>query len=134
MVVLNPQEHVGIRRAPIIVCRLSDSCLRRDCRSSIETLPRSGPAGYTNPLPLAIHPKGLLMSTATPLNLAEFIRDIPDFPKPGILFRDITPLLQSPAALAETIRQLAQPFRGQDIDLIAAAEARGFIFAAPLAL
>src|SRR5208337_1180006 len=108
MVVLNPQEHVGIRRAPIIVCRLSDSCLRRDCRSSIETLPRSGPAG--------------------------FIRDIPDFPKPGILFRDITPLLQSPAALAETIRQLAQPFRGQDIDLIAAAEARGFIFAAPLAL
>ena len=74
------------------------------------------------------------MSTATPLNLADFIRDIPDFPKPGILFRDITPLLQSPAAFQETIRQLAEPFRGQGIDLIAAAEARGFIFAAPLAL
>ena len=74
------------------------------------------------------------MSTVTPLNLAEFIRDIPDFPKRGILFRDITPLLQSPTAFRETIRQLAQPFCGQGIDLIAAAEARGFIFAAPLAL
>ncbi len=74
------------------------------------------------------------MSTMAPPNLAEFIRDIPDFPKPGILFRDITPLLQSPMAFQETIQQLAQPFRGQGIDLIAAAEARGFIFAAPLAL
>lgn len=74
------------------------------------------------------------MSIATPLDLAEFIRDIPDFPKPGILFRDITPLLQSPAAFAETIRRLAEPFSGQQIDLVAAAEARGFIFAAPLAL
>ena len=74
------------------------------------------------------------MVTATPLNLADFIRDIPDFPKPGILFRDITPLLQSPTAFQETIRQLAHPFRGQGIELIAAAEARGFIFAAPLAL
>jgi len=74
------------------------------------------------------------MSSAIPLNLPDFIRDIPDFPKPGILFRDITPLLQSPTAFRETIRQLAEPFRGQGIDLIAAAEARGFIFAAPLAL
>jgi adenine phosphoribosyltransferase len=74
------------------------------------------------------------MCVATPLNLADFIRDIPDFPKPGILFRDITPLLQSPAAFQETICRLAEPFRGQGIDLIAAAEARGFIFAAPLAL
>ena len=74
------------------------------------------------------------MSTTAPLNLADFIRDIPDFPKPGILFRDITPLLQSPTAFQETIRQLAEPFREKGIDLIAAAEARGFIFAAPLAL
>jgi adenine phosphoribosyltransferase len=74
------------------------------------------------------------MSTTTSPNLADFIRDIPDFPKPGILFRDITPLLQAPAAFRETIRQLAEPFRGQGIDLVAAAEARGFIFAAPLAL
>ena len=81
-----------------------------------------------------ISSKGSPMSIATPLDLAEFIRDIPDFPKPGILFRDITPLLQSPAAFAETIRRLAEPFSGQQIDLVAAAEARGFIFAAPLAL
>src|SRR5208283_4800977 len=81
-----------------------------------------------------IGPKVLLMSTAIPLNLSDFIRDIPDFPKPGILFRDITPLLQSPEAFGETIRQLARPFCGRGIDLVAAAEARGFIFAAPLAL
>jgi adenine phosphoribosyltransferase len=74
------------------------------------------------------------MPIAAPLNLADYIRDIPDFPKKGILFRDITPLLQSPTAFQETIRLLAEPFRGQGIDLIAAAEARGFIFAAPLAL
>lgn len=74
------------------------------------------------------------MPVATELNLADFIRAIPDFPKPGIMFRDITPLLQSPPAFRETIRQMAEPFRGQGIELIAAAEARGFIFAAPLAV
>jgi adenine phosphoribosyltransferase len=74
------------------------------------------------------------MLITAPLNLANYVRDIPDFPKKGILFRDITPLLQSPAAFQETIRLLAEPFRGQGIELIAAAEARGFIFAAPLAL
>src|ERR1700752_1522424 len=69
-----------------------------------------------------------------PLNLTDFIRSIPDFPKPGILFRDITPLLRSPAAFREAIVQMASPYRGMQIDVIAAAEARGFIFAAPLAL
>ena len=69
-----------------------------------------------------------------PLDLHTYIRAIPDFPKPGILFRDITPLLSSPEAFREAIRQLAEPFRGQTIDIVAAAEARGFIFAAPLAL
>ncbi len=68
------------------------------------------------------------------LQLRNFIRAIPDFPKPGILFRDITPLLAAPQALRETIRQLAEHYRGNKIDLVAAAEARGFIFAAPLAL
>lgn len=68
------------------------------------------------------------------LELKSFIRDIPDFPKPGILFRDITPLLASASAFRETIRQLAEPFRKRGIDAIVAAEARGFIFAAPLAL
>lgn len=63
-----------------------------------------------------------------------FIRDIPDFPKAGILFRDITPLLGSPAAFREAIRGLAEPYRGQKINAVVAAEARGFIFAAPLAI
>lgn len=67
-------------------------------------------------------------------DLTKYIRDIPDFPKPGILFKDITPLLASPEAFRETIRQMADHYRGQKIDAVVAAEARGFIFAAPLAL
>lgn len=66
--------------------------------------------------------------------LTDYIRSIPDFPKPGIVFRDITPLLASPVGLRETIRQLAEHYRGKKIDAVAAAEARGFIFAAPLAI
>jgi adenine phosphoribosyltransferase len=66
--------------------------------------------------------------------LTDYIRSIPDFPKPGIVFRDITPLLASPVGLRETIRQLADHYRGAKIDAVAAAEARGFIFAAPLAI
>ncbi|HTN77600.1 MAG TPA: adenine phosphoribosyltransferase [Pirellulaceae bacterium] len=68
------------------------------------------------------------------IDLKQFIRDIPDFPKPGIVFKDITPLLASPEAFRECIRQMADHYRGQKIDAIVAAEARGFIFAAPLAL
>ena len=68
------------------------------------------------------------------INLKEYIRSIPDFPKPGIMFRDITPLLSDAQALRETIRQLAEHYRGRPIDVVAAAEARGFIFAAPVAL
>ena len=56
------------------------------------------------------------------------IRDIPDFPKPGILFKDITPLVKDPAALRLAVHQLLQPFLGQDITAIAGMEARGFIF------
>jgi len=68
------------------------------------------------------------------MNLADYIRDIPDFPKLGVLFRDITPLLAHPAAFRQAIAALAEPFTGQKIEVVAAAEARGFIFAAPLAL
>jgi len=68
------------------------------------------------------------------MQLTDFIRDIPDFPKPGIVFKDITPLLAQPAAFAESVRLLADHYRGQPIDAIAAAEARGFLFAAPMAL
>jgi adenine phosphoribosyltransferase len=68
------------------------------------------------------------------MDLAQYIRDIPDFPKPGILFKDITPLLASPEAFAHTIDLLAERYGGRGIDCVAAAEARGFLFAAPLAL
>ncbi|MEC4748286.1 adenine phosphoribosyltransferase [Methylomicrobium sp. Wu6] len=56
------------------------------------------------------------------------IRDIPDFPKPGILFKDITPLVKDPAALKLSVHQLMQPFLGSEISAIAGMEARGFIF------
>lgn len=64
----------------------------------------------------------------------DYIRDIPDFPKPGVLFKDITPLLSHSEAFRATIDELAEACEGRRIDLIAAAEARGFIFAAPLAI
>lgn len=69
------------------------------------------------------------------IDLKAYIRDIPDFPKPGIQFKDITPLLHNPEAFRTVIDRLAAPYRGADRpDIVAAAEARGFIFAAPLAL
>jgi len=68
------------------------------------------------------------------IDLATHIRDIPDFPKPGVLFKDITPLLGDPAALADAVRQLADPFRDLGITKVVGIEARGFILAAPVAL
>ena len=68
------------------------------------------------------------------MDLAPFIRAVPDFPKPGIIFRDITPLLRDPRAFGDAIGQLADRYRGARVDVVAAAEARGFIFAAPMAL
>ena len=68
------------------------------------------------------------------VDLKEYIRNVPDFPKPGILFRDITPLLASPQAFGFAIRQFANHFRDARPTAIMAAESRGFIFAAPLAL
>lgn len=56
------------------------------------------------------------------------IRDIPDFPRPGILFKDITPLVKDPSALKLSVHLLMQPFLGSDITAIAGMEARGFIF------
>jgi adenine phosphoribosyltransferase len=68
------------------------------------------------------------------MDLRHYIRDIPDFPKPGILFKDITPLLADPAAFQCVIDRMAERYRPQPPDLVAAVEARGFLFAAPLAL
>jgi len=60
--------------------------------------------------------------------LASFIRDVPDFPKPGIVFKDFTPLLADPAALALGVELMANPYRRRQIDLVIGAESRGFIF------
>jgi adenine phosphoribosyltransferase len=74
------------------------------------------------------------MPDTSSLILTDYIRDIPDFPKPGIVFKDITPLLLSHEAFNAAIDRFADEFRDKNIEVIAAAEARGFLFAAPLAL
>jgi adenine phosphoribosyltransferase len=66
-------------------------------------------------------------------HLKTLIRDIPDFPKPGVMFRDITPLLADPSGLALSVELLANPFRGKNIDLVVGAESRGFIFGTAVA-
>jgi adenine phosphoribosyltransferase len=74
------------------------------------------------------------MTTAAPaLQLASYVRDVPDFPKPGILFRDITPLLADAAAFGEAIRELAARIRPHRAEGLVAIESRGFIFGAALA-
>ena len=67
------------------------------------------------------------------MELREYIRDIPDFPRPGILFRDITPLLKDPSAFREAIDRLAAYCAPLDVDAIVGIDARGFLLAAPLA-
>ena len=66
-------------------------------------------------------------------DLGEHIRDIPDFPKPGILFKDITPLLLDASALSDAVGELADWARPLDVDFVVAAEARGFILGAAIA-
>lgn len=65
--------------------------------------------------------------------LKSMVREIPDFPKPGINFKDITPILQNPEAFKYIINKLARKFKGKDITIVASAESRGFIFGAALA-
>ncbi|HEX4625001.1 MAG TPA: adenine phosphoribosyltransferase [Solirubrobacteraceae bacterium] len=67
------------------------------------------------------------------VDLRAHIRDIPDFPKPGIVFKDITPLLLYPPAFDEAVHRLAQWAKPRDVDLVVAAEARGFILGGALA-
>ena len=66
-------------------------------------------------------------------SLRELVRDIPDWPQPGITFRDITPLLAAPDAFGVTVDALAAPFADEQIDKVVGIEARGFVFAAPVA-
>ena len=67
------------------------------------------------------------------MDLKEKIRVIPDFPQPGISFKDITTLLRDGEALRETVKRLAEHFKGTEVDLIVGVESRGFILGAPLA-
>src|SRR2546425_236061 len=67
------------------------------------------------------------------MELRDYIRDVPDFPKPGIVFKDITPLLLDPRAFDQAVSALAEYARRRDVELIVSAEARGFIFGGALA-
>lgn len=67
------------------------------------------------------------------MELTDLITDVPDWPKPGIVFKDITPLLRDPGGLAMAVEQMANPFRGKNIELVAGAESRGFIFGTAIA-
>ncbi len=66
--------------------------------------------------------------------LSQYIRDVPDFPKPGILFRDVTPLLADPDALRRAVAALAAPFEEVGVERVLGIESRGFMFGAPVAL
>jgi adenine phosphoribosyltransferase len=67
------------------------------------------------------------------VDLKDYIRDIPDFPKPGVVFKDITPLLRDAAAYREAVRQLASLYGRERIDTVVGIDARGFIFGAAVA-
>ena len=67
-------------------------------------------------------------------HLKNLIRTVPDFPKPGIQFRDITTLLIDPKGLADTILEMVKPYRGDKVDMVVGIESRGFILAAPMAI
>jgi adenine phosphoribosyltransferase len=66
--------------------------------------------------------------------IARLIRDVPDFPKPGIVFKDITPLLLEPRAFRRAVERMAAPFQGLAVTRVVSIESRGFLFGAPVAL
>ena len=76
---------------------------------------------------------GIMGCVEAQMRLEDFIRDIPDFPEPGIIFKDITPLLRAPEAFRETVNRLAAPLRSRGLDALVAVDARGFLFGAALA-
>jgi adenine phosphoribosyltransferase len=67
------------------------------------------------------------------MDLRQYIRDVPDFPQPGILFRDITPLLREPAALGFALDRMADYVASRRVDVIVGIESRGFLFGVPVA-
>jgi adenine phosphoribosyltransferase len=77
----------------------------------------------------ATHPQPTAATT-----LARLVRDVPDFPRPGVAFKDLTPLLADAHALALVVEHLADPFADRGIDKVVGIEARGFVLAAPVAV
>jgi adenine phosphoribosyltransferase len=84
--------------------------------------------------PPSIHPTSTRPPDPPVDHLKPLIRAVPDFPQPGILFRDVTPLLRDAAALREVVAHFAERYRGAGVGAIAGIESRGFIFGAPLAV
>ena len=68
------------------------------------------------------------------MDLSTLVRDVPDFPEPGIVFKDITPLLADPAALQAAVDAMTAPHADEGVTAVVGIEARGFIFGAPIAL
>jgi adenine phosphoribosyltransferase len=83
------------------------------------------------PSALPCHP---IPPTTAVDHLKTLIRDVPDFPLPGILFRDVTPLLRDPAGLSSVVEAFVDRYHGQGVDVVAGVESRGFLFGAPLAI
>jgi len=69
----------------------------------------------------------------TTTDLKSFVRDVPDFPKPGIVFKDLTPIWKDPEAFRFMVEQLAQPFRDARVEIVAGIESRGLILGSALA-
>ena len=68
------------------------------------------------------------------MKLKELIREVPNFPQDGILYKDITPLLKDPAGLSAAVQVMLDPFANSEVDFVVGIEARGFVFATPIAL
>ncbi|MBZ4406763.1 adenine phosphoribosyltransferase [Myxococcus sp. XM-1-1-1] len=79
-------------------------------------------------------PAASLADTTLVDDLKARLRDVPDFPKPGIVFKDITPVLADPRLFSRVINAMSAPFRGQHISKVVGVEARGFLLGAPMAL
>jgi len=77
---------------------------------------------------------GTYAATIAPMvDLYEYIVDVPDFPEPGIIFKDITPLLASPAAFLQAVDEMAEPFLVSGVDIVVGIESRGFLLAGSIA-
>ncbi|NJO01446.1 MAG: hypothetical protein HC880_06920 [Bacteroidia bacterium] len=84
-------------------------------------------------LPIFVFCQKKLVTIAMNQDLKKIIRSVPDFPKPGILFKDITPVLLDPTLLHDTIEYFFNHIDNRNVDIVAGIESRGFILAAPLA-